>query len=197
MYALKQNDSAANRVAGFVCKHVFFAHENIITSIALLSDKIIVSAGWDKRLHFWNLETYTFIGALDSSGKVNDSNPSDWVFVADAEILSIEYVPSIKQFAISSVDNFVYVRSWEEKTENGNTYYYSFLVAALKHNYEVSFVRHITSINQWVTAGQDDYIRFWSTQSISENNQTLNKTVCRIFYNTLLFSYTVIKVFLE
>ena len=49
----KIEDSVTNRVAGFICKHVFIGHTSTVSCLALVEDDIsddiyLLSGGWDK-----------------------------------------------------------------------------------------------------------------------------------------------------
>ena len=181
IYAMNDNNQTSepdllgfHRVSGFICKYVFFGHENIVTSLSLIElgkgQNMLVSTGWDKKMFLWNLDELDFIGGLSENGEFNKCC-GNWVNASDAEILDVCYADEVSQIAYASSDTYVYVRKFEVlETEEGRKVF-SPLIGVMKHDHEANVVCWLKSRKMWVTASQDETVRFWNC--VDDNKQQI------------------------
>ncbi|EDO35396.1 predicted protein [Nematostella vectensis] len=115
----KDQDSVTNRVAGFICRNVLTQHTNCVTGLAVVGKDagygttFLISAGWDRRILLWDLETVR----LHDSFRNTDSNASSESeeLASDGIILDLTYSADRDEFAYASSDKLVYIRRFSDK----------------------------------------------------------------------------------
>ncbi|EDO28570.1 predicted protein [Nematostella vectensis] len=162
----KDQDSVTNRVAGFICRNVLTQHTNCVTGLAVVGKDagygttFLISAGWDRRILLWDLETVR----LHDSFRNTDSNASSESeeLASDGIILDLTYSADRDEFAYASSDKLVYIRRFSDKGREMK------LLAVLQgHEADVTQVRWSSVRNKWVTGSEDGTIRVWNADGMS------------------------------
>ncbi|XP_048588846.1 probable U3 small nucleolar RNA-associated protein 13 isoform X2 [Nematostella vectensis] len=162
----KDQDSVTNRVAGFICRNVLTEHTNCVTGLAVVGKDagygttFLISAGWDRRILLWDLETVR----LHDSFRNTDSNASSESeeLASDGIILDLTYSADRDEFAYASSDKLVYIRRFSDKGREMK------LLAVLQgHEADVTQVRWSSVRNKWVTGSEDGTIRVWNADGMS------------------------------
>jgi len=164
----KIEDSVTNRVAGFICKHVFIGHSSSVSCLAVVenpeNDEIfLLSGGWDKKIFGWNLRNCENI------------NPyGDGLFreLTDDAILAIDYNGHNGTFAFSTANNHIFIHKWS------SNYREIKLLQTLKgHWAEVSCVKWHSVIQRWVSGSEDGTIRVWADSGEEEKVLSVKKPI--------------------
>lgn len=155
----KEHDSVTNRVAGFICKHVFTEHSSCVTGLAVVGREAgynttyLLSAGWDRRIFLWDLEASCFHDTFrntDPSALESDELASDGI------IMDLTYSAERNEFAYASSDKLVYIRQFSDRGAEMT------LSAVLQgHEAEVTQVRWNAVLSKWITGSEDGTIRIW------------------------------------
>ncbi|KAL9965739.1 hypothetical protein ACROYT_G029581 [Oculina patagonica] len=161
----KEHDSVTNRVAGFICKHVFTEHSSCVTGLAVVGREAgynttyLLSAGWDRRIFLWDLEASCFHDTFrntDPSALESDELASDGI------IMDLTYSPERNEFAYASSDKLVYIRQFSDRGAEMT------LSAVLQgHEAEVTQVRWNAVLTKWITGSEDGTIRVWSADGMA------------------------------
>ncbi|KAK3736028.1 hypothetical protein QZH41_002746 [Actinostola sp. cb2023] len=155
----KDQDSVTNRVAGFICKHVFTDHTNCVTGLAVVGKEAgfgttyLISAGWDRRILLWDLEKARFHDAFRNADRKSSENEE---LASDGIIMDLTYSCERNEFAYASSDKLVYIRKFSNK---GNEMTLSAVLQG--HEAEVTQVKWSSVCNKWVTGSEDGTIRVW------------------------------------
>ncbi|XP_050413765.1 uncharacterized WD repeat-containing protein alr3466 [Patella vulgata] len=165
------SDSVTNRVAGFICKAVFSEHMSCVTSMVCVGrdhgqkGTYVVSAGWDRRICIWDLET----NQLHDTFRNTQRSFENLELASDGIILDLTYSPKTNEIAYSSSDKMVYIRKF---STNGSR---MTLVNTLQgHEGEVTVVKWNSIRNKWVTGSEDGTVRIWSSEGFNECEQILS-----------------------
>jgi len=160
-----EHDSVTNRVAGFICKHVFTEHSNCVTGLAVIGREAgynttyLLSAGWDRRIFLWDLEAACFHDTFrntDPSALESDELASDGI------IMDLTYSPERNEFAYASSDMLVYIRQFSDRGAEMT------LSAVLQgHEAEVTQVRWNAVLTKWITGSEDGTIRVWRADGMA------------------------------
>lgn len=141
-----------NRVAGMSLKATLLEHKEAVTCFTCFkhNDKNwMISAGWDRRLCIWNLDTLKLADIFRSSDSAKEE------LAADGIILSIDYSPERNEFGYTSSDKLAYIRKF---SPGGDLK----LVAVLQgHEAEVTVIKWHAKHRQWITGSEDRSIRIW------------------------------------
>ena len=108
------NDSVTNRVAGYVLKKILSEHNSCVTSLAVVerkAEKFLLSAGWDRRICIWELES---IRLYDIFRNKNAQNFDEIELASDGYILDMCYSPKLNQFAYACSDTMCYIRNFSK-----------------------------------------------------------------------------------
>lgn len=161
----KEHDSVTNRVAGFICKHVFTEHSSCVTGLAVVGREAgynttyLLSAGWDRRIILWDLEKSCFHDTFrntDPSAFESDELASDGI------IMDLAYSPERNEFAYASSDKLVYIRQFSDRGAEMT------LSAVLQgHEAEVTQVRWNAVLTRWITGSEDGTIRIWRADGMA------------------------------
>ncbi|DBA82705.1 TPA: hypothetical protein ACH3X1_006940 [Trebouxia sp. C0004] len=119
---------------------VVLSHEGRVTGLALLPDWTLASVSHDRTIRLWDLHTFKLMKT------VKDAH--------ETPLQGIDYSSNKEEFITWAMDNFAYV--WDAVTLN--TKY-----ALVGHTAEVTQARWVEFKECWVTGGDDDTLRTWST----------------------------------
>ncbi|XP_065055672.1 uncharacterized WD repeat-containing protein alr2800-like isoform X1 [Rhopilema esculentum] len=160
-----QHDSVTNRVAGFICKHVFTEHKQVVSAMAVIGREagfggtFLLSTGWDRRILLWNLETLSLQDVFRNRAKGAFESEE---LAADGIILDLAYSDSRKEFAYAASDKLVYIRKFATSGLDMT------LSAVLQgHEAEVTQVLWNQFHEKWVTGSEDGTIRIWSANGMN------------------------------
>lgn len=170
---VNDNDSVSNRVAGFICKNILEEHDSCVTSLAVIGREkgydstFLLSAGWDRRIALWDLESGDLVDTLKNA----QLSPRDEQveLACDGIITDLAYSPIRDEFAYSSSDHMVYIRKFSTRGEE------MVLLNTLQgHFMEVTCVVWNHVKEKWITGSEDNTIRIWSGSGLNECEQTLS-----------------------
>ncbi|KAM7432677.1 hypothetical protein ABFA07_016944 [Porites harrisoni] len=161
----KEHDSVTNRVAGFICKHVFTEHSSCVTGLAVVGKEAgynttyLLSAGWDRRIFLWDLEKACF---HDTFRNTDPSALESEELASDGIIMDLSYSLERNEFAYASSDKLVYIRQFSERGAEMT------LSAVLQgHEAEVTQVRWNAVLTKWITGSEDGTIRIWRADGMA------------------------------
>ncbi|XP_073256527.1 uncharacterized protein [Porites lutea] len=161
----KEHDSVTNRVAGFICKHVFTEHSSCVTGLAVVGKETgynttyLLSAGWDRRIFLWDLEKACF---HDTFRNTDPSALESEELASDGIIMDLTYSLERNEFAYASSDKLVYIRQFSERGAEMT------LSAVLQgHEAEVTQVRWNAVLTKWITGSEDGTIRVWRADGMA------------------------------
>ncbi|OWF48420.1 uncharacterized protein LOC110453096 [Mizuhopecten yessoensis] len=166
-------DSVTNRVAGFVCKHVFAGHNSCVTSLVVigrdqgLNSTDVLSAGWDRRICLWDLEAGDLHDTFRNTGSTNLENME---LACDGVIMDMDYSVKYNEFAYASSDKMVYIRKF-----NTNGAKMTLVNTLQGHEGEITCVRwNPHGKGSWVTGSEDSTIRIWAGHGLNECETVLS-----------------------
>ncbi|XP_031573939.1 ribosome biogenesis protein WDR12 homolog, partial [Actinia tenebrosa] len=140
-------DSVTNRVAGFICKHVFTEHTSYVTGLAVVGKEAgfgttyLISAGWDRRILLWDLEKARL---HDVFRKAELKSTESEELASDGIIMDLTYSVERNEFAYASSDKLVYIRQFSNK---GNEMLLSAILQG--HEAEVTQVKWSSISSKW------------------------------------------------
>eukprot|EP00794_Sanderia_malayensis_P011226 gene11226-12405_t len=159
------HDSVTNRVAGFICKHVFTEHTQVVSAMVVVGRDAgfgatyLLTSGWDRRILLWNLETLSLQDAFRNRNKGSFESEE---LAADGIILDMAFCTSRKEFAYASSDKLVYIRKFSTSGLDMT------LSAVLQgHEAEVTQVCWNHVFEKWITGSEDGTIRTWSANGMA------------------------------
>lgn len=163
--ASKEHDSVTNRVAGFICRHVFTGHSSCVTGLAAVgrqagfNSTYLISAGWDRRIFLWDLEAANFHDTFRNSGPSTFENSE---LASDGIIMDLTYSLDRNEFAYASSDKLVYIRRFSDRGADMT------LSAVLQgHEAEVTQVQWNSVLGKWITGSEDGTIRVWRADGMA------------------------------
>ncbi|KAK2566790.1 putative U3 small nucleolar RNA-associated protein 13 [Acropora cervicornis] len=115
--ASKEHDSVTNRVAGFICRHVFTGHSSCVTGLAAVgrqagfNSTYLISAGWDRRIFLWDLEAANFHDTFRNSGpnRGADMTLSAVLQGHEAEVTQVQWNSVLGKWITGSEDGTIRV----------------------------------------------------------------------------------------
>jgi WD40 repeat protein len=183
---IQNDESVTNRVAGFICKHIFSEHQATVTSLAVIGREdgqngtYLVSGGWDRRLCIWDLEEGVL---LDVFHNKSTQNIEAVELACDGVIFDIAFCPGRNEIAYATSDHVVYLRQF---STNGSQ---MVLLNTLQGHYgDVTCVKWNPVKSVWVTGSEDATIRVWSCEGLNDCIQVLSvqaavNSMCIDLYN--------------
>lgn len=126
-------------------------HGNSIINTGLFE----ISSGWDRRLCLWNLDTAEYLGTYKNGLRENGYGVDE--FISDGTVTDIAYSPERKEFAYSSTDKLIYIRKFSHTVQD-----MTLQIVLQGHVSDVTIVKWYARISNWVSASEDQTIRFWS-----------------------------------
>lgn len=167
------SDSVTNRVAGFVCKHVFAGHTSCVTCLVVIgrdqgmNSTYVLSAGWDRRICLWDLEAGDLVDTFRNTGTTNLENIE---LACDGVIMDMDFSPKYNEFAYASSDKMVYIRKF-----NTNGAKMTLVNTLQGHEGEITCVRwNPHGKGSWVTGSEDSTIRIWAGHGLNECETVLS-----------------------
>ncbi|CAH2277302.1 uncharacterized WD repeat-containing alr2800-like [Pelobates cultripes] len=152
------------RLIGMTCKKVLAGHYKAVTALAVVGKEsgyntvYLLSGGWDSRLCVWDLNTCSLVETFSRTGQDQWSEHKEKA--CDGTIMDICYSPKRKEFAYSSSDGKVYIRSFS--TVSSRMTLVNILVG---HDAEVTSVLWHHSLEKWISGSEDGTIRIWCGDS--------------------------------
>lgn len=119
-----------------------------------------MSSGWDRRLCLWNLDTAEYVGTYKNGLRENGYSVDE--FVSDGNVNDIAYSPERKEFAYASSDKLIYIRKFSHNIQE-----MTLQVVLHGHSSDATYVKWYANHSNWVTASEDQTIRFWSGDGLN------------------------------
>ncbi|XP_055338167.1 uncharacterized protein LOC129588114 [Paramacrobiotus metropolitanus] len=173
-----------NRASGMSCRFILWGHDACVSSLEYVYDResslhALVSAGWDRRIVIWNLQSGQIVDTCKRSKtepKVLEQRetPGEYELVAEGQITCIAVDVTKNLIGYSSRDAHIYVRQFSSHGRK-----MKLMKRWHAHNGEVLQIKWMPLQGNWVSSGQDGTVRIWSgdelgvRMSLVHHNQTV------------------------